>query len=158
MARTDWLHLVVCIVICLLAGIIGSFFTTKNIPTWYAAINKPAFNPPNWIFGPVWTTLYLMMGISLFLVWRQRNTLNISHALIFFSIQLILNALWSFLFFGMKLLLLGFIEICILWIFILLSIITFSGISSTASYLLIPYLLWVSYASVLNYFIFKLNS
>ena len=158
MARTDWLHLVVCIVICLLAGIIGSFFTTKNIPTWYAAINKPAFNPPNWIFGPVWTTLYLMMGISLFLVWRQRNALNISHALIFFSIQLILNALWSFLFFGMKLLLLGFIEICILWIFILLSIITFSGISSTASYLLIPYLLWVSYASVLNYFIFKLNS
>ncbi|MGA2668921.1 MAG: TspO/MBR family protein [Ignavibacteria bacterium] len=158
MVKADWLSLIICVVVCLLAGIIGSFFTSKNIPTWYATINKPTFKPPNWIFGPVWTVLYLMMGISLFLVWRQRDTVNISQAVMFFSIQLILNALWSFIFFGMKLLLLGFIEICLLWIFILLSIISFSGISLTASLLLIPYLLWVSYASVLNYFIFKLNN
>jgi len=156
--KANWLRLVISIVVCLLAGIIGSLFTSNNIPTWYATINKPAFNPPNWIFAPVWTTLYVMMGVSLFLVWRQSNKVNISYAVIFFSIQLILNTLWSFIFFGMKLLLLGFIEICLLWVFILISIISFSGISSTASFLLIPYLLWVSYAAVLNYSIFKLNS
>ena len=158
MIKSDWFHLAICIVICILAGIIGSLFTNKNIPTWYTTINKPSFNPPNWVFAPVWTTLYVLMGISLFLVWNRRDSMNITPALFFFITQLILNALWSYIFFGMKLIFFGFVEICILWIFILLSIISFSGISLTASLLLVPYLLWVSYASVLNYYIFKLNS
>ena len=158
MIKSDWFHLAICIVICILAGIIGSLFTNKNIPTWYTTINKPSFNPPNWVFAPVWTTLYVLMGISLFLVWNRRDSMNITPALFFFITQLILNALWSYIFFGMKLIFFGFVEICILWIFILLSIISFSGISLTASILLVQYLLWVSYASVLNYYIFKLNS
>ena len=158
MLKGDWFRLIICIVICIMAGIIGSIFTSRNIPTWYATINKPSFNPPNWVFGPVWTTLYIMMGVSLFLIWRQRDAMSISPAIYFFAIQLILNALWSIIFFGMKLMLVGFIEICTLWIFILLSIISFYGISPVASILLLPYLLWVSYASVLNFSIYKLNS
>lgn len=145
--------------ICQLAGVVGSFFTVRAIPTWYAALNKPSFNPPNWLFAPVWTILYAMMGISLYLVIKigyEKKEVRI--ALMIFGIQLILNALWSILFFGIRSPLFAFVEIIILWLAILMTIIRFYPLSSLAAILLIPYLLWVSFASVLNYFIWSLNS
>jgi benzodiazapine receptor len=146
------------IIICQLAGIIGSVFTTPAIPRWYANINKPSFNPPNWVFAPVWTTLYLLMGISLFLVWRTGlNEKDIKIAVAVFILQLVLNALWSFLFFGLESPFAAFIEIIFLWAAILISIILFFRISWVAGALLIPYILWVSFASVLNFSIWRLN-
>jgi benzodiazapine receptor len=146
------------IIICQLAGIIGSLFTTPSIPSWYAGINKPSFNPPNWVFAPVWTTLFLLMGISLYLVLRTGfNDKNVKIALAVFIFQLVLNSLWSFLFFGLHSPFLAFIEIIFLWIAILASIILFFRISWVAGILLIPYILWVSFASVLNFTIWRLN-
>jgi tryptophan-rich sensory protein len=131
-------------------------FTTSSIPTWYASLIKPSFNPPNWIFGPVWTTLYLLMGISLYLVWIRGAKKNRT-ALIWFGSQLALNSIWSILFFGLKSPLSAFIEIIFLWITILITIIYFYKTSKPAAYLLIPYILWVSFAAVLNISIVILN-
>ena len=149
------IKLIISLVICQLAGVIGSFFNIKSIPTWYASLIKPSFNPPNWVFAPVWTTLFLLMGISLYLVWIKGFT---KQALIFFSIQLFLNILWSALFFGLKSPFLAFIEIIVLWAFILLTIIYFYRISKPAFYLLLPYILWVSFAAILNFYILVLNT
>lgn len=155
---SEFLILFVSIIICQLAGVIGSIFTTSAIPRWYAGINKPSFNPPNWVFAPVWTTLFLLMGISLYLVWRKGlNEKDIKIAVAVFVFQLILNALWSFLFFGLESPFAAFIEIIFLWIAILASIILFFRISWVAGALLIPYILWVSFASVLNFAIWRLN-
>jgi benzodiazapine receptor len=149
---------VISILIALCAGFIGSAATTPNIPTWYAALNKPSFNPPNWIFAPVWTTLYIFMGIAAYLVWRKGiGNKAIRIALTVYFIQLALNAIWSILFFGQHLLLISFIELVILWLFILWTIVRFYSISVPAGLLLIPYILWVSFASVLNFFIWRLN-
>jgi benzodiazapine receptor len=146
------------IIICQLAGIIGSIFTTPAIPTWYANINKPTFRPPNWVFAPVWTTLYLLMGIALFLVLRKGlNEKGIKIAVAVFALQLVLNALWSYLFFGLESPFAAFIEIIFLWAAILISIILFFRISPVAGALLIPYIIWVSFASVLNFAIWRLN-
>lgn len=146
------------IIICQLAGFIGSVFTTPAIPRWYANINKPSFNPPNWVFAPVWTTLYLLMGIALFLVLRKGlNEKDVKIAIAVFALQLILNSLWSFLFFGLESPFAAFIEIIFLWIAILISIILFYHISWVAGALLIPYILWVSFASVLNFSFWRLN-
>jgi tryptophan-rich sensory protein len=149
--------LILFILLCQLPGIIGSYFTVSSIPVWYAGLNKPWFNPPNFLFGPVWFTLYVMMGISLYMVWNANNNVSKKTAVIVFSVQLVLNALWSIIFFGMRNPGLAFIEIILLWVFILLSIIKFYHVSRKASYILIPYLLWVSYASVLNFSIWRLN-
>lgn len=150
--------LILCILICQLAGIIGSIFTFEAIPTWYAVLNKPSLNPPNWVFGPVWTVLYTLMGISLFIVWKKREQgFNIVSALYIFFTQLILNAAWSIVFFGVKSISGALILIIILWFTILLTIIKFSNISKPSSYLLIPYILWVSFAAYLNYSIYSLN-
>jgi len=148
--------LVLSIIIPQLAGGIGALFTTSSIPTWYASIQKPSFNPHNWIFGPVWTTLFLLMGISLFLVWNEKSKLK-KKAITFFGVQLGLNTIWSILFFGLHSPLLAFIEIILLWIAILFTIIYFSKISKTSAYLLVPYILWVSFAAVLNLSILLLN-
>lgn len=137
--------------ICLVVGIIGSFFTISSIPTWYQTLIKPPFSPPNWIFGPVWTTLYILMGISLYLVWGKRRIPMI------FWIQLILNAAWSIIFFGMRNPALAFADIVVLWIAIFLTMKAFHPISKLAAYLLIPYFLWVSFASILNLSIWMLN-
>lgn len=146
------------LIICQLAGIIGSFFTSSSIPTWYAALEKPSFNPPNWVFAPVWTTLFVLMGISLYLIWNKGlKAKEVKTALTFFGIQLALNVLWSIIFFGLKSPLYAFVEIIILWIAILLTILKFYKISKVAAYLLIPYILWVSFAAVLNFLIFTLN-
>jgi translocator protein len=150
--------LLASVIICQMAGIIGSIFTTPAIPTWYANINKPTFRPPNWVFAPVWTTLFLLMGIALFLIWEKglkRKDVKIAFSVFIF--HLLLNTLWSILFFGLKSPFAAFIEIIFLWIAILTSIILFFRISRIAAYLLIPYILWVSFASVLNFSIWRLN-
>jgi tryptophan-rich sensory protein len=141
-----------------LAGLIGAFFNSTAVKTWYAHINKPGFTPPNWIFGPVWITLYLLMGISLFLVWNAEiNTKVKQTALIFFFIQLILNTLWSYFFFYLHSPLYGLIEIVILLVFIILTMVRFFPIRPLAGFLLVPYVLWVGFAAVLNYSIWQLN-
>jgi len=151
-------RLTISILICQLAGIIGSIFTASSITGWYASLNKPSFNPPNWIFSPVWITLFLLMGISLYIVWSSKTKINYKKtAFIFFGLQLLLNSLWSIIFFGFQAPFYAFIEIILLWIFILFTIIVFYRISRLASYLLMPYILWVSFAAVLNFFIFILN-
>ena len=152
------IKLVVSLVVCQCAGIIGSLFTSPAIPTWYASLQKPVFTPPNWLFAPAWITLYLLMGIAAFLVWRVGlETRRVKIALIIFLVQLVLNSLWSIAFFGMQSPLYGIIVIIILWLMILLTIFRFAGISATAAWLLVPYILWVSFASALNIAIWILN-
>ena len=151
------IKLIASIVICQLAGVIGAFFTTPSISSWYAGLNKPFFNPPSWLFGPVWTLLYLLMGVSLYLVWSQKNQAGKKLALTIFAIQLGLNSFWSIVFFGLQLPWVAFLEILVLLFFIVLTIVKFFPISKKSAYLLIPYLLWVSFASVLNFYIARLN-
>jgi translocator protein len=154
----NYIKLAVSIIICQLAGFVGSFFTVSSISSWYSTLNKPFFNPPNLIFGPVWITLYFLMGISIYLIWNKGIKTKLSKiALSVFVIQLVLNSLWTILFFGLKSPLIAFIEIILLWIFILLTIIYSYKISKLASYLLIPYILWVSFAAILNFSIYLLN-
>lgn len=161
MARINYIKLIISIVASLLAGVIGSGFTSSSIPTWYALLNKPAFNPPNWIFGPVWTTLYILMGISLYLIWNSKksntNKKYYKIGIKLFILQLVLNALWSILFFGLQSPFFALLEIILLWISILMTMYYFSKISKTAMYLLVPYLLWVSFASILNLAIYLIN-
>ncbi|MDP3733292.1 MAG: TspO/MBR family protein [Candidatus Daviesbacteria bacterium] len=147
----DFPKLLFSIGLCLGAGIVGSFFTFSAIPTWYAALAKPSFSPPNWVFGPVWTILYILMGISLYLVWLKKKVPNV------FWIQLILNTAWSIIFFGMKNPTLALVDIIALLVAIILTIKSFYKINKLASYLLIPYLAWVSFASILNLMIVVLN-
>lgn len=150
--------LILSILLCLSAGLIGSSITAENIPTWYATLNKPIFTPPNWLFAPVWTSLYILMGIAAYLIWRKGfENREVKIALGIFFIQLVLNAIWTPLFFGLHWLLFAFIEIVILWLFILWTIIRFYKISSVAALLLIPYFLWVSFASILNFSFWLLN-
>jgi tryptophan-rich sensory protein len=152
------IKLVVSIVICQLAGFIGSLLTTPSIPTWYASLNKPSFNPPNWVFAPVWTTLFVLMGISAYLVWNQGlQNAPVKRALIIFLVQLALNVFWSFLFFKLQSPTYAFVEITVLWIAIALTIVAFVRISRPAAFLLIPYIVWVSFAAVLNSSIARLN-
>lgn len=152
------LKLSLSIFICLGAGFIGSVVTTPSIPTWYAVLQKPAFNPPNWIFAPVWTVLYILMGISAYLIWDKGfRKKEVKIALLIFGLQLILNSFWSIIFFGWHLPLYAFIELILLWLAILWTIIYFYRISRSASYLLMPYILWVSFAAALNFSILLIN-
>lgn len=147
----------ISIIICELAGVIGSLFTTPQINNWYKGLNKPFFNPPNWIFGPVWTILFVLMGISLYLIWQAKSKKQKKKAYIVFAIQLILNILWSLIFFGMRSLGVALFEILMLWFAILFTIINFYRVSKIAALLLLPYILWVSLAAILNLAIFLLN-
>lgn len=149
--------LITSIAVSLLAGAIGSIFTFDSIPTWYASINKPFFTPPNWIFGPVWTTLYILMGIALYITWQSNPSQNRTYALYLFAIQLVLNAIWSILFFGIKTPFWAFIEILLLLGFIFLTARYMYKINKLAGYLLIPYLCWVTFASLLNFAVYLLN-
>lgn len=150
--------LVFTIGISQLAGIVGSVFTTSEIADWYVFLSKPAFNPPNWLFGPVWITLYTLMGISLYLVWfKGYKEANIKQAVNIFLVHLAVNSLWSIVFFGLHYLGWAFVIIITLWLMILYLIKLFWDINKTAAYLLIPYILWVSFASLLNYSIWMLN-
>lgn len=158
MSSGNIIKLIASVVLCQAAGILGSLATMPSIPGWYKGLAKPAFNPPNAIFGPVWITLYLLMGIALFFVWRLGfGTRGVKTAVVLFLVQLALNALWSWVFFGGHNLGLGFVVIVLLWMFILLTIISFFGLSRAAGWLLVPYLLWVTFASVLNFSIWRLN-
>ena len=169
------------IIICELAGVIGSIFTVPQITYWYKALSKPSFNPPSWIFGPVWTILFILMGISLYLVWSKKwhvknelrykkkkawNSLSQKflsgtwqkvNIVLIFATQLVLNVLWSFIFFGAHNPGVAFFELLMLWFAILFTIVNFYRISKAAAYLLIPYILWVSFAGILNYFLWMLN-
>lgn len=163
--------LIISIVISEFAGIIGSVFTSTSVAGWYSGIIKPALNPPAWVFGPVWTTLYALMGISLFLIWSSYDEASedkkkrIKIALILFGVQLALNTLWSIIFFGSTSLTINglnnigiaFIEIILLWFAILATIVAFYKISKPAAWLLVPYILWVSFAVYLNLAIWLLN-
>jgi len=158
MKTGDIWKLVVSIIACLAAGAIGSIFTRQAIPTWYATLEKPAFNPPNWLFAPVWTLLYILMGVAAFMVWREGfENRQVRIALIAFLVQLVLNALWSVVFFGLQSPLYGLIVISVLWVAILFTTLQFYRISLAAGVLMLPYLLWVTFAAVLNESIWLLN-
>ncbi len=158
MNKNKIVKLIAAIIICQIAAVIGSVFTAPSIPTWYASIQKPDFTPPNWVFAPVWTTLFLLMGISLYLIWdRGPEKKDVKLAISVFGIQLVLNVMWSVLFFGLQNPFFAFIEIIFLWIAILVNIILFYRISRKAGLLLVPYILWVSVAALLNYSIWVLN-
>ncbi len=159
MKPIEFIKLIISILICNSAGFIGSISTASAISTWYNSLEKPSFNPPNWVFGPVWTTLYTLMGISAYLVWRQGiHNPQVKTALIIFGVQLFLNAIWSPIFFGLRALFFALVVIIILWIAIFLTILAFYKISTIAAVLLIPYILWISLATILNYSIWVLNS
>ena len=154
----DVLKILASIFVCQLAGLIGALATSASIQTWYVTLNKPFFTPPNWLFAPVWLTLYTLMGISLFLVWRlgvQDPRMKIALAL--FGVQLLLNAFWSIAFFGLRSPLAGLIVILMLWIAIAATIVKFLPLSKPAGLLLIPYILWVTIAAALNLAIVLLN-
>ncbi len=152
------LKLITAVVVSEGAGIIGSFFTTASIKSWYVGIAKPAFNPPNWIFGPVWTTLFALMGIAAFLIWKKGGgRKDIKIALGIFIVQLALNTLWSIIFFGLHNPGAAFIELIFLWLAILTTIIAFAKISKAAAWLLAPYILWVTFAGYLNFAIWQLS-
>ena len=150
------LKLLGCIVLAEVAGGIGAIFTTPAIGSWYATLTKPGFNPPNYLFAPVWTALFALMGVGLYLVWQAKSKEKKSAYIIFF-IQLVLNILWSVIFFGLKQTGLAFIEIVALWVVILVNIIYFWKINRWAGIVLVPYIMWVSFASVLNFALYSLN-
>jgi translocator protein len=155
---TTALQLIICLAIPLAAGFIGSAFTTPSIYSWYLLLNKPSFNPPNWIFAPVWTTLFVLMGLALFLVWRKgTDTPGFRSALFIFAVQLVMNVAWSYLFFGLHEPFYAFLEILALWVAILATIASFWKISPVAGLLLLPYICWVSFAAYLNLSLWKLN-
>lgn len=147
--------LIAIIALCEAVGIIGSFFTINSISSWYSTLNKPFFSPPNWLFGPVWTLLYLLMGIAIFLILEKRK--KIKKAVQLFLIQLALNFMWSPVFFGLKSPLLGLFNIVLMLIFIVLTTKEFYKINKTSAYLMMPYLAWVSFATLLNLAILLLN-
>lgn len=175
------IKLLASIIICLLAGVVGSFYTDPQINGWYAALKKPFFNPPEWVFGPVWTALFILMGVSLYLVWSEnfkiKNEINKSpeklwnkwsekfwngpwqkiNIILIFVIQLLLNILWSIIFFGLQDFRVAFIEIITLWIATAYLVINFYRVSKWASYLLLPYILWISFAGILNLMIWLMN-
>ncbi len=151
--------LIISIAIPLAIGFLGSYFTRPEIDTWYQTIEKPSWQPPNWVFGPVWTTLYIMMGIAFFLVWKDESRgRNRKLAMIFWSMQLVLNFFWSWIFFNQHELGLALAEIIVLWIFIFITIVLFGKINKIAAWLMVPYISWVSFASLLTYTIYTLNN
>ncbi|MEP7318210.1 MAG: TspO/MBR family protein [Panacibacter sp.] len=151
------MKLFLSLAITLTVGGIAGFATATAIDTWYIYLNKPSFNPPNSLFAPVWTILYILMGIALFLVWKLPKSNLRNRAITIFFVQLVLNFLWSFIFFNMHQVGWALIDILLLWIAIILTMFAFAPLSKTAFWLLSPYLLWVSFASVLNYSIWHLN-
>jgi tryptophan-rich sensory protein len=154
-------RILIVVVTCLAIGYFSGMATQSSIKTWFPTLVKPSFNPPNWIFAPVWSMLYIMMGIAAGLVWNRLELSNdkelVKKSLVFFAIQLGLNALWSVLFFGLRNPMLALIEIVLLWLMIYETYIKFGKIDKIAGYLFLPYLAWVSFATVLNASIWWLN-
>ena len=156
---SKYLRIIYCVAICLVVGYLSSITTQSSINTWYPTLIKPSFNPPNWLFAPVWTLLFIMMGIAAGMIWNQLENQRelVKKALLFFTVQLLLNALWSYLFFGLNNVLLALIEIILLWLVIYETFHIFKKIDKKAAYLFIPYLIWVAFAAVLNGSIYYLN-
>lgn len=153
--------LFIAIILPQLVGLAGAFFTTPTIPTWYRTLVRPNFAPPNWLFAPVWSLLFLLMGIAFYLVWSskvsKKQAETKKEAIACFLTQLLFNFMWSFIFFGQQLLWVAFGEIILLWILIVLTILRFEKIKPLAAYLMLPYLFWVSFASTLNFAFAWLN-
>ncbi len=156
MERKDVPKLVFALLLPLVIGALGSLITINEISTWYSSLIKPEFNPPNWLFGPVWTTLYLLMGVAFFLAWRQPGDHRM--AFVSFGTQLVLNLAWSYIFFGAHLLLWAFVEILILLAAIVWMMMTFARSSALSAWLLLPYLMWVLFATILTASIYYLNN
>ncbi|SHL47326.1 TspO/MBR family protein [Flavobacterium saccharophilum] len=154
-----YIKIAIALLVCLAVGYSASTVTRPSVETWYPTLIKPIFNPPNWIFMPMWTLLYILMAVAAGLVWDKIKEQNdaVKKALLFFIIQLTLNAIWSYLFFGLKNPLLALIEIALLWLMIYETYLKFIKINKTAGYLLIPYMAWVAFAAVLNASIWWLN-
>ena len=151
------LALVSAILVCELAGAAGSLFTVPNIPTWYALLEKPAIVPPSWVFAPVWTTLYFLMGIAIFRIWRHHGTALRTRSFYLFALQLILNVAWSAVFFGAHALGAALLVLILLWATIAACIWTFASIDEAAAWLLSPYLAWTTFAGILNASLWYLN-
>ncbi len=158
LTRTEFPLLIFSILLPQLVGTVGALFTFPSIASWYMLLEKPSFTPPDWLFGPVWSTLYVLMGISLFLVVRHAIKGSSIRAVQLFFLQLFLNLLWSIVFFGSHSIGGGLVVIITMWFLIVLTILKFAKISQTASLLLLPYLAWVTFATYLNFAIFMLNS
>lgn len=154
-----YIRIGIAVAVCLAVGYFSGAETRESVSTWYPTLKKPAFNPPDWVFAPVWTLLYVMMGIAAGLVWDKysENKVEVKTALGYFGVQLALNAMWSILFFGLKNPFLALIEIVLLWLMIYETYIKFRSIYKAASWLMVPYLLWVAFATVLNGSIWWLN-
>jgi translocator protein len=157
MNNTQIVKLVLSVLLPLGLGAIAGMFTAQAVPEWYASLNRPSFNPPNWIFGPVWTSLYILLGIAFFLIWKQDASRLRNLAILVFMLQLILNFGWSFIFFYFNLIGIALIEIVVLWLSIIVMLILFYQIKPLAAYLNIPYLVWVTFATILNAGYYFLN-
>jgi tryptophan-rich sensory protein len=157
-AQRQWLGLMVLLGVCFAAAGIGSLLTNPALEGWYASLRKPSWNPPNWVFGPVWSMLYLSMAIAAWLVWRKQGLAGAAVPLALFAVQLILNCAWSGFFFALRSPWLAFAEILLLWGAILATIISFGRVMPVAGWLLLPYLAWVSFAAALNLTLARLNS
>ncbi|MFA5126869.1 MAG: TspO/MBR family protein [Patescibacteria group bacterium] len=159
MSKQNFVKLIISIALCLLAGVLGSIFTTPQINTWYATLIKPIWSPANNWFGPVWTLLFILMGVAAYYIWEEipNRAKAAKSALLIFYIHLLANTLWSFLFFGLNNPGLGFIWIIILWLLILITMIKFWQVKKLAALILLPYLFWVSFAAYLNFVIWRLN-
>lgn len=155
--RVRWTTLAVAIVGCELAGIVPGLLTAGDVATWYPTLNKPAFTPPGWVFGPVWTFLYALMGVALYLAWQRRDQPGGTIALGLFAVQLVLNAGWTLTFFGARSIVGGLLGILVLWVAIVGTIVSFWRLDHRAGVLLVPYLAWVSFAVALNVAIWQLN-
>jgi len=151
------IRLIVAIALPLAVGFVSGYATTANIPTWYAGLEKPWFNPPNWLFGPVWTLLYILMGYASYLIFKANHPKR-KAALVLYGVQLLFNFMWSIIFFHWKMIDVAMAEITLLWVLINLTIVAFAGINKRAAYLLLPYVVWVSFAAILNYYILVLNT
>jgi translocator protein len=153
-----WIALVLVLLVCLGVGALGSLATLRSIGDWYSALRKPPWNPPSWIFGPVWTALYASMAVAAWLVWLRAGLSAAWGALGLFVLQLVLNLGWSWLFFGLRNPGAAVLEIALLWVSILLTLLAFRRISPAAGWLMVPYLGWVSFAAALNFTIWRLNA
>ena len=155
--RNPWIGLIVLLVLCFAVAAVGGLATTPNIPNWYASLAKPSWTPPDWIFGPVWSVLYLSMAVAAWLVWRQAGLAGAAVPMALFGIQLLLNTLWSWLFFGLHSPSAALVDIILLWTAIAATMVAFWRRSMVAGIIFLPYLVWVSFASVLNLAIWRLN-
>lgn len=157
MNTSNLFKIIASIALPLIVGGVSGFATSEAIPGWYAQLQKPVFNPPNWLFGPVWTLLYILMGVSFYMIWTGEAHILKNKAMLIFGVQLFLNFWWSIIFFYFQRMDIALVEILLLWASILYMILLFKGIKPVAGYLQIPYFCWVNFASLLNASLWWLN-